>query len=158
MNTAIKEKPKYLIEGSISPELISTQAQNHQKKTGLGAHTLFLGQVRADEIDQKRVIAIEYSAYAEMAEKEIENIREEAFEKYDISCLHIYHSIGIVKTGEISLLVMVSAAHRPDAFPALQYIVEQIKHKVPIWKKEIFEDGTERWINIKTSNKEIVDN
>lgn len=146
MSTRTKEKPKYLIEGNISPELISTQVQNHQKKTGIGAHTLFLGQVRADKIDQKRVIAIEYSAYAEMAEKEITNIREKTFEKYDISCLHIFHSIGKVKAGEISLLVMVSASHRPDAFPALQYVVEQIKHKVPVWKKELFEDGTYRWI------------
>ena len=152
MSTATKEKPKYLIEGRISPELISTQVQNHQKKTGIGAHTLFLGQVRADEIDQKRVIAIEYSAYVEMAEKEIANIREKTFEKYDMSCLHIYHSLGEVKVGEVSLFVMVSTAHRQDTFSALEFIVEQIKHKVPIWKKEIFEDGTEQWVDTKTKN------
>ncbi len=81
-----------------------------------------------------------------MAEKEIAIIREETFGKYDMSCLHIYHSLGEVKVGEVSLFVMVSTAHRQDTFSALEFIVEQIKHKVPIWKKELFEDGTHRWI------------
>ena len=104
-----------------------------------------MGQVRADEIDGKTVAAIEYSAYDGMAEKMIAEIREEAFTKFELRCLHIYHSVGTVKVGEMSLLVMVSSAHRKPVFPSLEWIVEQVKERVPVWKKEVFEDESERW-------------
>ena len=106
----------------------------------------FLGQVRADMIDGKEVQEIIYSAYTEMANPEFSKIREDAFEKYNLSCLHIYHSLGAVKTGEISLFVLVSSKHRKDSFDALEDIVEQIKLKVPIWKKEILADGNPNWV------------
>ena len=70
---------------------------------------------------------------------------------YDLSCAHIYHSIGEVKAGEMSLLVMVSASHRRDTFPALKYIVEQIKAKAPVWKKEIYEDESYKWVSNEES-------
>jgi len=91
------------------------------------------------------VTGIEYSVYEDMANKEIAKICESAFAKWSLSCLHIYHSNGLVKTGEISLFVFVSAGHRTECLEAVHQIIEEIKHKVPIWKKEIMEDSSVRW-------------
>jgi molybdopterin synthase catalytic subunit len=108
-------------------------------------HDIFLGQVRADVINDKTVVAIEYSAYEEMANQEFHTIREMAFKKFDLTCMHIYHSKGIVKAGELCLFVFTSSAHRQEAMDACRYLVEEIKLKVPIFGKEIFEDGAHVW-------------
>ncbi len=143
----ITDKPKKttFIEGAISSEFIGNSIAKHQSKTAIGAHTIFLGQVRADKIDDKTVVAIEYSAYEEMAETSFYEIREAAFAKYNLSCLHIYHSLGMVKTGEICLFVFVSAPRRKVVFEAVEFLVEEIKQKVPVFGKEIFEDETYIW-------------
>ena len=139
-------KKNYFIEGPIKPQFIADQIARHSTKQDIGAHSIFLGQVRADKIDSIKVNEIEYSAYEDMANKEISKIRETAFAKWPLSCLHIYHSNGIVKTGEISLFIFVSAGHRTECLEAVHKIVEDIKHKVPIWKKEFMEDGSAHWI------------
>jgi len=142
----MKKKPKKVfIDGPISPEKIATSIAHHQVKTNIGAHDIFLGQVRADEIDGKVVRAIEYSAHEEMAENTFYTIREAAFEKFDLTCMHIYHSLGQVNTGEICLFVFTSSAHRNEAMDACRYLVEEIKTKVPIFGKEIFEDNSHSW-------------
>ena len=139
-------KKSYFVEGKIEPGFIAEQIAGHSKKTNIGAHSIFLGQVRADEIDSKKVTEIEYSTYKDMANKEIAKVRESALAKWPLSCLHIYHSNGPVKTGEISLFIFVSAGHRTECLEAVQQIVEDIKHKVPIWKKEIMENGFACWV------------
>jgi molybdopterin synthase catalytic subunit len=142
----VKTKPHSVLQqGPIPPDFVSASIASHSAKTGLGAHTIFLGQVRRDEIEGKPVEAIEYSAYPEMAEKEFYKIREEAFAKYELGCLHIHHSLGLVKAGEISLFVFVSAKHRKQVFEACSYLVEQIKVRIPIWGKEITGDGSYTW-------------
>ena len=93
------------IEGAISPEKIATSIAHHQHKTNIGGHSIFLGQVRADEIDQKVVKAIEFTTYRELAEQKIATIREDIFEKYALTCMHIYHSLGEIKAGEICLFL-----------------------------------------------------
>ncbi len=140
-----KKKHKVLVNGAISPQFIADSIAKHSTKTSIGAHDIFLGQVRSDEIDSKFVSCIEYSAYEEMAEEKFQEIREQAFDRYELSCLHIHHSIGAVKTGEICLFVFVSSKHRTAAFDACRYIVEQIKTSVPIFGKEIFNDKTFVW-------------
>ena len=80
-----------------------------------------------------------------MAEQSFFEIREAAFAQYDLSCLHIYHSLGMVSTGEICLFVFVSAPRRKVVYQALEFLVEQIKEKVAIFGKEIFEDETYSW-------------
>ena len=140
-----KKKKNVFVEGAISSTFIGESIGKHQSKTDIGAHDIFLGQVRADNIDGKEVVAIEYSAYSEMAENIFHEIREATFAKYDLSCMHIYHSTGIVRTGEICLFVFVSAAHRQEAFDAIRFLVEEIKAKVPIFGKELFEDGEHVW-------------
>ncbi|NHN24116.1 molybdenum cofactor biosynthesis protein MoaE [Flavobacterium jejuense] len=136
---------KSFVQGPISAEFIGNSIAKHQTKTSIGAHNIFLGQVRADEIDGKTVAAIDYSAYEEMAEQNFHEIREAAFEKYDLTCLHIYHSLGYVKAGEICLFVFVSAPRRKVVYEALNYLVEEIKEKVAIFGKEILEDETYTW-------------
>ena len=132
-------------EGAITPEFIANSIAKHQVKTQIGAHDIFLGQVRADEIEGKAVKAIEYTAYKDMANKKFHEIREAAFEKFELSCMHIYHSLGIVKAGEICLFVFVSSPHRKEVFDALHYIVEEIKSQAPVFGKELFEDDSYQW-------------
>ena len=140
-----KKVKKVFIEGAISPEKIANSIAHHQVKTNIGAHDIFLGQVRADIIEGNEVIAIDYSAYEEMAELEFHKIRESAFEKFDLTCMHIYHSIGKVKAGEICLFVFTSSAHRKEAMDACRYLVEEIKANVPVFAKEVFEDESFVW-------------
>ncbi|AIY14292.1 molybdenum cofactor biosynthesis protein MoaE [Cellulophaga baltica] len=132
-------------QGAISSEFIAQAIAKHQSKTAIGAHNIFLGQVRADTIDEKVVAAIEYSAYEEMANKKFHEVREATFEKFDLTCMHIYHSLGAVKAGEICLFVFVSSPRRKVVFKALEYVVEKIKAEVPVFGKEIFEDASYQW-------------
>lgn len=132
-------------EGAITSEFIGNSIYKHQTKTSIGAHNIFLGQVRADVIDGKIVSAIEYTAYEDMANQKFHNIREASFEKFELTCMHIYHSLGKVKAGEICLFVFVSSPRRKVVFEALEYIVEAIKADAPVFGKEIFEDESHQW-------------
>lgn len=143
--TAAKKIKNVFVEGPITPEKIATSIAHHQVKTNIGGHDIFLGQVRADKIDGKTVTAIDYSAYEDMANQAMHNIREAAFERFDLTCMHIYHSLGEVKAGEICLFVFTSSAHRKECFEATRFIVEEIKANVPIFGKEVFEDETHVW-------------
>ena len=140
-----KKPKKVFVDGAIPPEKIAKSISNLQSKTNVGAHSIFLGQVRADEIEGKAVQAIEYTAYEEMAEKVFHEIRESAFVRYDMTCCHIYHSLGKVTAGELCLFVFTSSAHRKVAIEACNYLVEEIKAKVPVFGKELFEDQSHQW-------------
>lgn len=139
-------KPKNIfVDGAISSEKIAKSIQNHSSKTNIGAHSIFLGQVRADEKDGSVVRAIEYTAYEEMALQKAFEIREAIFEKYNLTCMHIYHSLGEVKTGEICLFVFTSSKHRKMAIDACEELVERIKNELPVWGKELLENSDENW-------------
>lgn len=140
-----KKKNKVFIEGAVSPSFIADAIAKHSTKTNIGAHSIFLGQVRNDRIDEQEVMAIEYTTYREMAEEKFYEIREDAFKKYSIICLHIYHSLGRVNAGEINLFVFVSSMHRKNAIDACEEIVERIKKEVPVWGKEIFTNEKFQW-------------
>lgn len=141
----MSDKKKVFIDGEITPDFVASAIAKHQSKTDIGAHTIFLGQVRADVIEEQTVSAIEFSCYAEMADPILYTIREETFQKFDLSCMHIYHSLGKVNAGQICFFVFVSAAHRPQVYEATEYIVDRIKKEVPIFGKEIFETGDYQW-------------
>lgn len=132
-------------EGAISVDFIGNSIAHHQVKTQIGAHQIFLGQVRADEIDGKQVTAIEYTAHEEMANKAFHDIRERTFKKFDVVCMHIYHSLGVVNAGEICLFVFVSTKHRKEAQQAIEFLVEEIKTLTPIFGKELLEDNSHVW-------------
>jgi molybdopterin synthase catalytic subunit len=139
-------KPKNIfMQGAISSAFIADSIQKHSIKTNIGAHSIFLGQVRNDVIDGKHVEAIEYSTYEEMALEQMHKIREAIFEKYQLTCMHVYHSLGIVKAGEISLFVFTSSEHRKAAIDACEEVVERIKKELPVWGKELFEDASCQW-------------
>jgi molybdopterin synthase catalytic subunit len=136
----------HLIDGPLPPGVISDVVANAGNNTDSGGHSLFVGQVRRDLVDGKYVKAIEYSAYEEMVMSEADKIKKSILSEFDdIKKIEILHSRGIVNAGEISLVVLVSAGHRHDAINACRKAVELIKEKLPIWKKEIFEDNSELW-------------
>lgn len=133
------------VQGAISPDFISRTIAKFQTRTQLGAHDIFLGQIRADTLDGKDVIAIEYSAYPEMAHKLFDEIGNRAIKQFDLGNLFICHSLGIVKTGEICLIVMASSKHRKAVFEGSRYVVEEIKKTVPVFGKEVFKDESYKW-------------
>ena len=141
-----ERRPKNIfVQGPIAASFIADRIQEHSSKSNIGGHSIFLGQVRADTIDGKDVASIEYTAYEEMAMENMYTIRENIFAKYDLTCMHVYHSLGNVKAGEISLFVFTSAAHRKAAIDACEETVERIKAELPVWGKEILIDENYRW-------------
>jgi molybdopterin synthase catalytic subunit len=141
----LKIPKKVFMQGGIPAAFIGQSIAKHQSKTDIGAHNIFLGQVRADVIEDKTVRAIEYTTYEEMATEQLHQIREATFERFPITCMHIHHSLGEVGAGEICLFVFVSSPHRAVCYEASRYIVEAIKKEVPIFGKEIFEDDSHQW-------------
>jgi molybdopterin synthase catalytic subunit len=109
-----------------------------------GAVALFYGVVRNENMG-RNVRYLEYDAYPEMAIKKMEEVAAEARAKFAVTGIGVLHRIGRLEIGETSLLVAVSSAHRAEAFDACHYAVDRIKQVVPIWKKEVWDDG-EEWI------------
>lgn len=135
-----------LINGPVTQEIISLIIGKSNIRTDTGAHSVFLGTVRADVIEGKAVVAIEYSAYEAMVKAEVLKIKELIFSEFqEVKIIDILHSTGIVRTGENSLFVLVSAGHRHQAINACAQAVELIKVRLPVWKKEIFDDNSAHW-------------
>ena len=109
-----------------------------------GALALFLGVVR-DHNRGRRVDHLEYHAYEQMAEDELRRLAEEATAKFGIGALGIVHRTGRLEIGDASVAVAVGAAHRADAIDACRFLIDELKRRAPIWKKEVF-DGGEVWI------------
>lgn len=133
------------VEGSIDPQFIANSIAKHSSKTSIGAHSIFLGQVRNDIIDGQEVTAIDYTTYEEMCLEKMQSIREEIFAKHPLTCMHIHHSLGNVRAGEISLFIFTSSAHRKAAIESCEEVVERIKAELPIWGKEIFDNSSYQW-------------
>jgi molybdopterin synthase catalytic subunit len=138
-------KKNIFVNGAISPQFISETITAHQTKTTIGAHSIFLGQVRKDKTDNRNIVAIEYTSYDAMALEQMHIIRESVIDQYGLSCLHVYHSLGLIKTGDICLFVFASAPHRKAAIDGCAETVERLKVELPIWGKEIFEDDSFQW-------------
>jgi molybdopterin synthase catalytic subunit len=131
--------------GPIVPAFIAESIAKHSAKKDIGAHSIFLGQVRADVIDGKTVAAIDYTAYEDLALEKMHEIREEIFSNYELTCMHVHHSLGEVKAGEICMFVFTSSKHRKIAIDACEEVVERIKADLSVWGKEIFEDESHQW-------------
>ena len=114
------------------------------RKDSNGAVVTFLGTTR-DSFEGRRVVMLEYEAFEEMAIKKLEEIRRELQAEFQIGDIAMAHRIGSVPIGEISLVVAVASPHRLEAFQACHQAVNRLKETVPIWKKEIYEDGS-RWV------------
>ena len=125
---------------SLDPDQITSLV----RKDTNGAVVTFLGTTR-DNFQSKRVLTLEYEAFEEMALKKMEEIRRELQAEFNIDDVAISHRIGAVPIGQISLVVAVASPHRKEAFLACHKAVDRVKEIVPIWKKEIFEEGS-RWV------------
>ena len=111
---------------------------------GSGGIDVFIGTVR-NATKGKAVLKLEFEAYERMALAEMEKIAAQAGEKWPVQKLVIHHRTGSLNVGEIAVIIAVSAAHRAAAFEACRYVIDTLKQTVPIWKKEVFEDG-EVWV------------
>jgi molybdopterin synthase catalytic subunit len=110
-----------------------------------GAQTVFVGRVR-NENEGKPVTAITYEVYKPMAEKVLKELEEAAKEKFGIEDARIVHRIGYLPVGEVSVVIGVTSKHRKEAFEALRYLIEELKRRVPIWKKEHYRDGESKYL------------
>ncbi len=132
-------KSRYLTGGPITPVLISELMSLGNTDPGTGAVSVFIGRVRDDEYDGRRVTAIEYSAYEDMVEKEAEEIVRTVRAAFsDVRSVIMVHSKGVVKAGEASLFIMITSGHRDHGTRACRHTLEMVKEKLPIWKKELF--------------------
>lgn len=115
------------------------------KSPEVGAFSSFEGWVR-DNNQGRKVIALEYEAEPLLCQKEAEEIFQEAKEKFDVFEVRAFHRIGKLNIGEMAVWVGVIASHRDAAFAACRYIIDELKRKLPIWKKEYYENGQSSWI------------
>jgi molybdopterin synthase catalytic subunit len=114
---------------------------------GAGAIDVFIGTVR-NNAHGKNVVWLEYEAYESMAVAEIRKIIDEASHRWPLLGWAVSHRIGTLKPGEVSVVVAVSTPHRRESFAACQFIIDTLKEKAPIWKKEHFQDG-EEWVSAR---------
>ena len=129
-----------ITEQQLNAEIIT----NLVRRDSNGAVVTFLGNTR-DNFEGKDVIRLEYEAYVKMAVKKLEEIRHEMMQEFGIEDIAIAHRIGVVDIGETSLVVAVASPHRTEAFQACHKVVDRVKEIVPIWKKEVYADGS-RWV------------
>lgn len=119
-----------------------------------GAVVVMSGMVR-NQTDGKAVVALEYQAYEPMALQVFYQIATDIRSQWpDVNRVVIYHRIGRLKIGEISVLVAVGSPHRREAFAACQYAIDTLKHNAPIWKKEHWQDGSSSWVSIGACEQE----
>jgi len=109
-----------------------------------GAIDVFIGTVR-NTTQSKSVQRLEFEAYEAMAISEIRKIVDQTCERWSVQKMAVYHRKGILEIGDIAVVIAVSTPHRKDAFDACQFAIDTLKQTVPIWKKEVFEDG-EEWV------------
>jgi len=121
-------------------EVLNTGASNSD-----GSDLIFIGKVR-DKSRGKSVTHIDYDIYNEMAVKELNRIADEASSSHELNRIIIIHRYGRVTLGETSIMILVSSPHRDSSYQASRYIIDEIKKRVPIWKKEFYTDGSE-WIS-----------
>lgn len=134
---------RHIVDGEIDVKFIMDTLADGSPDSG--SLIVFEGRVRADEVGGNFVEKIFYESYISMAEKEIEKIEDEVIKKFGVKRVVIKHRIGEVKVGEVALFVAVLSAHRTEGFEAIQYAINEVKKRVPIWKREILSNGKTRW-------------
>lgn len=126
-------------------ELSSQECERKVAHPGAGGTVVFIGTVR-DQTKGKAVQHLEFESYVPMAMKEMRHIAQEMEERWNVIHVCIHHRIGKLAVGEIPVIIAVSTPHRKAAFEACEYAIDTLKQSVPIWKKEVFEDG-EQWVS-----------
>jgi molybdopterin synthase catalytic subunit len=119
-----------------------------------GAALLFWGIVR-NENEGRPVDHLEYHAYADMAERVMHQIAEEAIERFGVGDVRVLHRVGRLEIGEASVAICVAAPHRGEAYEASRYVIEELKKRVPVWKREGYTDGDTDWVAGFTPEAEV---
>lgn len=140
-------------EDAILVDLVTDEipiARVHDFVTGdpaLGGIVTFQGATRRD-LDPERgaVVRLDYEAYQGMARQQLERLAAEAKRRWSVGRVAVIHRIGGVRPGQLSVVIAVACAHRKEAFEACRWLIDTLKKDVPIWKKDVFEDGTSRWV------------
>ena len=140
MQVELKTPLVRLTEAPLKPDQVISLVESPT----CGGIDVFIGTVR-DKTKDRKVIRLEFEAYDPMAIREMEKIANHALEKWPIKHIAIHHRKGVLEIGEIAVIIAVSSPHRKAAFEACQFAIDTLKETVPIWKKEIFEDG-EVWV------------
>ena len=130
-------------------EIKITQASIRLRNMRAGAYASFEGWIR-NHNEGQNVRSLEYEVYEPIAIKEGENIIDEAKKKFNIHHASCIHRSGLLDIGECAVWVGVSASHRKDAFEACKFIIDEVKSRLPIWKKEYYENGDSGWVNCET--------
>ncbi len=136
MRSAIVERP-------IDPAALLAEVA----RSGNGATVLFLGTVR-DVNDGASVTALDYTAYAPMAQRELGDIVAEAARRWGTEDITVEHRIGELGLGDASVAIAVAHPHRGEAYDASRYIIEELKRRLPIWKREHYADGRADWVEV----------
>ncbi len=131
-----------IVTHAIEPRALIAEVESHAH----GATSLFLGTVR-DVNDGRSVTGMEYTAYDAMAARELEKIAREAAERYGDASIVVEHRVGTLNLGDVSVAIAVAHPHRAHALDATRHVIEQLKKRVPIWKREHYTDGTRDWID-----------
>jgi molybdopterin synthase catalytic subunit len=134
----------------ISTQLLTTPlsfdiARNFIKSPSAGAQTIFAGTVRNHNLG-KKVNSLEYSAYTEMAEKMLKDFALSAMKQFQVEKIYIAHRIGHLMIEDAAVLIAVSSKHRDEGYKASRFLIEEIKHQLPVWKKEHYEGEIASWV------------
>ena len=134
MRTAIVDRP-------LNAGALLNEVAHHRN----GATVLFVGTVR-EQNEGHTVSGLDYSAYAGMAERELTSIASEAAQRWGTPDIAVEHRVGALELGEASVVIAVAHPHRGEAYDASRYIIEELKKRLPIWKKERYLDGRAEWV------------
>ena len=133
-------------EFKITPDVISLKSISAmEKNNGIGARSVFEGTVRNTN-DGHEVKKLEYECYESLAIKEGDQILDEAIEKFDLIDAFCIHRVGTLEIGETAVIVVATSGHRDQSFKGCRYIIDEVKVRVPIWKKEHYADGETEWL------------
>jgi molybdopterin synthase catalytic subunit len=139
-----------IVTRPIDPAALIGEVQASQ----FGAISLFVGTVR-DTNDGRNVIAIEYSAYTEMAESEMAAILDEGEALFSVTAIIVEHRVGSLALGDASVAIATAHAHRGPAIECARFVIDEIKKRVPIWKLEHYVDGGRQWVD-PTRPEEVI--
>lgn len=141
-----------IVEHVLDPAALLAEVASHDA----GASTLFVGTVRRTN-EGREVTGIDYSAYRDMAVREMATIAEEARARFGDLRIAVEHRVGTLALGEASIVIAVAHARRAPAMDAQRYLIEEIKRRVPVWKREHYADGTREWVGAGTGQPATAD-
>jgi molybdopterin synthase catalytic subunit len=138
-----------IVDRAIDPCAILEEVANHRN----GASVLFVGTVR-EMNDGAAVSGLDYTAYSAMAERELATIVAEAAGQWQTSDIVVEHRIGTLELGDVSVAIAAGHPHRGEAFEAARYVIEELKKRLPVWKREHYVDGRSEWVEAASGKRE----